>query len=1548
MNRKKSFKNHRTGSLFSRSFFTILLAFLMAFTSVAPSIPAQAASGNMQITPIDYGSADNVWGDSTMVSSGGKNLLMDTFIRDRYDTLINYLDDHHFYTFDIYLSHYHWDHMDQISTIIADSRFNVSKVYLPDPAYLRKGAQSSNYCQDLLDGHDDIVNTANRCGCQVVYLKKGSSFTIGNATANVLWGCSYSSSNYDAAYINNNSLVTKITSGTVSYLTCGDIERETENQIVGSGINISADIFKFNHHGGNSSNTAAFVKKVNPSFAFENCMEEDPSSFGGGWVQTAIDNLKNTCNIYSTRYNGMLTFTVKAGHISVAGERNMNSVNVEITDASGNVVNTVNYQFNNALDYHITSAMKSTAASVAADDAATALPERYASVAKFIETSGGVKYRNKDGSYSTNKFQDIYGDTYYFDENGYRVTGFREINGKTYYFDSEGKMLLRWKRIDGKKYLFDPSDGHMHTGWEWVSEKNAWYYLSPDTGYLLEGWQFIGGKWYYLTPVDYYAKTGWQLIGGKWYFFDKSGCDMKTGWLTDGGKTYYLNKDGAMVTGTQNIDGRTYTFNSSGALVGQAPSTASGSGTSSGTSSSGASGTKTGWVLTDGKWYYLQNGSQLKGCFRKIDGKTYYFDENGVMLTGFSKIGDKTYYFDNSGSMLVGWKRIDGKKYFFDQTDGHMHTGWKWVSENSTWYYLSPDNGYLLEGWLDYGGKKYYLAPVDFYAMTGWQFIDGNWYYFDKTNADMKTGWLSDGGKTYYLNKDGVMVTGTQNIDGRTYTFNSSGALVGQASSGSGTSAGTSSSSASGTTTGWVLTDGKWYYLQNGSQLKECFSKIGGKTYYFDENGVMLTGLGKIGGKTYCFDSSGSMLLGWKVIDGKKYFFDQTDGHMHTGWKWVSEKSAWYYLSPDYGYLLEGWLDYGGKKYYLTPADYDAKTGWQFIEGKWYFFDKTGCDMKTGWLSDGGKTYYLNEDGAMVTGSQTIDGKTYTFNSSGAMVGQTSSSAGTGLSGSYGNTTGWVLEDGRWFYLQNGAPIKNCFKKLGDSTYYLDENGVMLTGFQKIGDKTYCFDTSGNMMLRWKRIDGKKYFFDPIDGHMHTGWEWVEENKAWYYLSPDTGNLLEGWLTEGGRKYYLAPEEYYAMTGWQYIDDNWYYFDKTNAYMKTGWISDWGNSYYLREDGVMVTGSQTIEGETYTFNGSGALVGQAPSGSTSSGNEDAVAGVSGKTLWNSENYATSYVTGTWAASTDDDMPLDYTTKRNAAFVNTMLSYATYFVDKIDYASSVTDNDPTGLRFLRLKSGGKTDCSWFVYHVLYKFGLAGERFIHSYEWGNDPSTYPGAVNIGTDMSKASPGDIICTGRGTQSSNSHVMLYLGGNKVVECAAGYGVIISTAPSSPRQIVHFKCLPVNTSAPYKATTYGSWETSGSSWKFKVGGTYLTNRFQNIDGDIYYFGSDGLCAIGWKMIDGKWYYFQGGGQMYLRWKRISGYKYYFDPISGYMHTGWEWVDEQNAWYYLDPSQGNMVTGWKTIDGQTYYFNSEGKMLTGTQTIDGSVYNFASSGALQN
>ena len=158
-----------------------------------------------------------------------------------------------------------------------------------------------------------------------------------------------------------------------------------------------------------------------------------------------------------------------------------------------------------------------------------------------------------------------------------------------------------------------------------------------------------------------------------------------------------------------------------------------------------------------------------------------------------------------------------------------------------------------------------------------------------------------------------------------------------------------------------------------------------------------------------------------------------------------------------------------------------------------------------------------------------------------------------------------------------------------------------------------------------------------------------------------------------------------------------------------------------------------------------------------------------------------------------EFPYDTETPWTNDDVEEMLDYATSWEGKITYASSQNNTDPACKRRQELKKGGATDCSWFVYHVLFRYGLL-DHFVHSYEWGNKPSEYPGGKNIGTKVSDAVPGDILCIGKGTKPQNSHVAIYLGDGKMVECATGggkNGVCVSKAPKTVRQIVHFECIP-------------------------------------------------------------------------------------------------------------------------------------------------------------
>ena len=56
-------------------------------------------------------------------------------------------------------------------------------------------------------------------------------------------------------------------------------------------------------------------------------------------------------------------------------------------------------------------------------------------------------------------------------------------------------------------------------------------------------------------------------------------------------------------------------------------------------------------------------------------------------------------------------------------------------------------------------------------------------------------------------------------------------------------------------------------------------------------------------------------------------------------------------------------------------------TGWVYANGCYYYLDSSTGAMVTGWIQLNNIWYYLGADGAMYTGTHTINGSEYTFNS---------------------------------------------------------------------------------------------------------------------------------------------------------------------------------------------------------------------------------------------------------------------------------------------------------------------------------------------------------------------------------------------------------------------------------------------------------------------------------------------------------------------------------------------------------------------------------------
>ena len=114
--------------------------------------------------------------------------------------------------------------------------------------------------------------------------------------------------------------------------------------------------------------------------------------------------------------------------------------------------------------------------------------------AKWIQSGNKWWYRHSDGSYTTNDFEVIGNQKYYFDSNGYMVTGWQCISGQWYYFDSNGFYQTGEHFINGEYYYFN-NQGIMQTGYA----EDGWEYNS--SGQRIVYWSSYSTKpVYHRTP----------------------------------------------------------------------------------------------------------------------------------------------------------------------------------------------------------------------------------------------------------------------------------------------------------------------------------------------------------------------------------------------------------------------------------------------------------------------------------------------------------------------------------------------------------------------------------------------------------------------------------------------------------------------------------------------------------------------------------------------------------------------------------------------------------------------------------------------------------------------------------------------------------------------------------------------------------------------------------------------------------------------------------------------------------------------------------------
>ena len=243
----------------------------------APSMNIYGIHLTQNAGAVDDETEEHALGDAVLMESGGHYLLMDTGIEYVTDSVVKYLKKAGVSDLDIYISHMHTDHVYGIEPLL--DNFNVGTVYLPDQSIGEGWVSDTNVTIEAI--YRTILHTkgVEDKAQQVVYLKKGSTFDMGDVHAEVLGPVGTHSLKYKGNhknigskaghYLNNNSLTTMFSCGGVKFLTTGDIEEEEEAALVAEyGSKLRADILKMPHHGLDTSSTDAFLSAVKPTWSF--------------------------------------------------------------------------------------------------------------------------------------------------------------------------------------------------------------------------------------------------------------------------------------------------------------------------------------------------------------------------------------------------------------------------------------------------------------------------------------------------------------------------------------------------------------------------------------------------------------------------------------------------------------------------------------------------------------------------------------------------------------------------------------------------------------------------------------------------------------------------------------------------------------------------------------------------------------------------------------------------------------------------------------------------------------------------------------------------------------------------------------------------------------------------------------------------------------------------------------------------------------------------------------------------------------------------------
>ena len=210
------------------------------------NITDNSTNKKLEVHFMDVGQADSI-----LLISSNYTMLIDAGDTDAKDVIIPYIKSLGIDKLDVVIfTHPHKDHIGSGASVIES--FNIGEIYMPGKITTTKTFEK-------------LLDTIDSKGLTITVPNVGDKINFGDCDVTVLGPVK----EYDD--LNDSSIVVKVKYNNTKFLFTGDMEKESEKDILETLVDLDVDVLKVAHHGSSTSSSYKFLKEATPEYAVISC-----------------------------------------------------------------------------------------------------------------------------------------------------------------------------------------------------------------------------------------------------------------------------------------------------------------------------------------------------------------------------------------------------------------------------------------------------------------------------------------------------------------------------------------------------------------------------------------------------------------------------------------------------------------------------------------------------------------------------------------------------------------------------------------------------------------------------------------------------------------------------------------------------------------------------------------------------------------------------------------------------------------------------------------------------------------------------------------------------------------------------------------------------------------------------------------------------------------------------------------------------------------------------------------------------------------------------